>query len=485
MTAPLIAQHKQNHVAARCEFRAADVNLTPAQALSLFHRADAPAILESSMQHPIYGRWSLFMSEPVDVCRAPDDATDVAFLREALARRPVAARPDGAPPFAGGWVGYLSYEMGARLETVVGSSRRDLGYPLAEFRLYDTVALFDHASSAWSIGAIEWPAGEFGDRPDAATRINQLEKRLQAASAGLADANESAPDRCGSPTIAGCSLPIGEYMEAVKRARDYIAAGDIFQMNLTNRYEAFSDASPWDVYRRLRTTSPSFYGCLLDWPEAAIVSSSPELFLRVKGSTITTRPIKGTARRSGDDSIDQQRAAALASSLKETAELNMIVDLLRNDLGRIAQIGSVNVVHAGEIEFHPTVIHRVATLTASLPDEKNWLDALTAAFPGGSITGCPKIRAMQLIDQLEPVPRGVYCGAIGWIGLDGDVEFNIAIRTMVLKDGRISFHAGGAILAESEPMNEWEEIRSKARAMMAAAGEPDCKSWECARLPMS
>jgi len=259
-----------------------------------------------------------------------------------------------------------------------------------------------------------------------------------------------------------------QYIQKVERAKAYIAAGDIFEVNLSQRFVAQVDAPPEDIYRRLRAASPSSHAAFLPWPNLAVMSSSPELFLQLTDGHVVTRPIKGTRPRGHDDASDLINRRALESSEKDHAELTMIIDLLRNDLGRVCAYGSVLVREAVTIESLPHVFHQVATVEGMLQSQFTWLDLLRASFPGGSITGAPKIRAMQIINELEQSPRGVYCGAIGLIGLDGNLSLNIAIRTMVQQGNTVRFDAGGAIVADSDPHQEYEEIMAKVKGMMQA-----------------
>jgi para-aminobenzoate synthetase component I len=256
-----------------------------------------------------------------------------------------------------------------------------------------------------------------------------------------------------------------QYLEAVRRVIDYIAAGDVFQVNLSQRFCVATRDAPREIFRRLHSATPAAQGALLQLRDFALISNSPELFLRVTPDRrVITRPIKGTRPR-GDG-----MEAELRDSKKDQAELAMIVDLERNDLGRVCEIGSVNVVEARVIEAHPTVYHGVATIEGKLRGDVTFVDLLRATFPSGSVTGAPKIRAMQIIDELEPVRRGPYCGAIGYLAADGTIEFNVAIRTMIAKDGPIHIPVGGGIVADSDPAAEYEETLVKARAMFAALG---------------
>jgi len=254
------------------------------------------------------------------------------------------------------------------------------------------------------------------------------------------------------------------YEAAVARSIEYIAAGDVFQVNLSQRFTAGLPTHSAHVYQWLVRNAPARYGAYLNYADYCVISNSPELFLKIDGRQITTRPIKGT-RPLGEGMADELRDSA-----KDTAELNMIVDLERNDLGRVCETGSVRVTQPRHIEAHPTVYHGVATIEGTLRERISLIDVLRATFPGGSVTGAPKIRAMQIIDELEPVRRDAYCGAIGYVARDGRCEFNLAIRTMTVKDGLIHIPVGGGIVADSDPAAEYEETLVKAKAMFEALG---------------
>jgi para-aminobenzoate synthetase component 1 len=254
------------------------------------------------------------------------------------------------------------------------------------------------------------------------------------------------------------------YEAAVARAIEYIAAGDVFQVNLSQRFTAGLTTQPAYIYQWLVRNLPARYGAYLNYDDYCLISNSPELFLKIDGRQITTRPIKGT-RPLGDGMADE-----LLASAKDTAELNMIIDLVRNDLGRVCETGTVRVTEPRHVEPHPTVLHGVATISGTLREDVTLIDVLRATFPGGSVTGAPKIRAMQIIDDLEPVRRNAYCGAIGYVAKGGNCEFNLAIRTMTAKDGLIHIPVGGGIVADSDPAAEYEETLVKAQAMFQALG---------------
>ncbi|HZL33970.1 MAG TPA: chorismate-binding protein [Tepidisphaeraceae bacterium] len=351
--------------------------------------------------------------------------------------------PVDGPPFKGGWVGYLSYELGRLFEHLPSRKASD-SRPLFEFVFCNEVAVrgSSHPDQFLSIRC-ENP----GAHP------------LLFAGPAVAD-----------PLPLRSNFTREDYEAAVARAIEYIRAGDVFQVNLSQRFTTGLAQDPREIYRRLRQQSPAWFGAFLQFPNRALICNSPELFLRVtperdsKARRVITRPIKGTRPRG--PGMDM----ALRDSAKDQAELHMIVDLERNDLGRVCRIGSVKVTEPRIIEAHPTVYHGAATIEGILRDDVSFVDLLRATFPGGSITGAPKIRAMQIIDELEPGCRGPYCGAIGYLSVDGHMEFNVAIRTMIVEDATIHIPVGGGIVADSVPADEYEETLLKAKALFAALG---------------
>jgi para-aminobenzoate synthetase component 1 len=460
---------------ARAVVEPTEVSAPVESVVRVFAGASEPAILESSRHIDTYGRFSIFASDPVEtislgVGASPDP---LSALFEHLNRYPVLVGPAGQIPFVGGWIGFLSYEAGLKAQRVEPHPPKGIGPPLARFGLYDAAVVFDHRDEQWYLTAVDWRAASAVRRPPVTERLAVLRERLQAASRVEMDVPPQPFTTRPIPNMSRHS-----YTAKVLRAKRYIEAGDVYQVNLTQRFAARTDASPLELYWRLREASPSSHAALLVWDDAAIVSSSPELFLDLRQGHVVTRPIKGTRPRTGDPRIDAIARRDLAASEKDGAELTMIVDLLRNDLGRVCSFGTVKVTEPGEIEEHPTVFHRVATIEGDLKPGMGWVDLLRAAFPGGSVTGAPKIRAMQIIRELEPTPRGVYCGSIGWIGLDGSMSLNLAIRTMVQRGDEVHLYAGGGIVAESTPEGEYEEVLAKLQGMRRAL---NCETpWETA-----
>jgi para-aminobenzoate synthetase component 1 len=258
------------------------------------------------------------------------------------------------------------------------------------------------------------------------------------------------------------------YLAAVEAAREYICAGDIFQVNLSQRFEADLNIPPYELYRRLRRINPAPFASYLEFDGVSVVGASPERFLRVRGDWVETRPVKGTRPRGRTPAEDRALAEELMSSLKDRAENVMIVDLERNDIGRVCRYGTVKVTELAVLETYPTVFHLTSTVRGRLSAGKNRIDLLKATFPGGSITGAPKVRAMEIIDELEPTRRSVYTGSVGYLSFSGEMDSNIVIRTFLVKDGKAYFQVGGGIVYDSEPEAEYVETLDKARALVQA-----------------
>jgi para-aminobenzoate synthetase component I len=376
--------------------------------------------------------------------------------RSFLAVRPREVATDGLPELArlgdGWWAGWLSYELGRQIETLPSLAEDDLGLPPLALGRYDAWLEFDHECRTVTF----W--GEGGD-----LLLRALERTAPVPPHRLLKSWES-------------SLPRGRYEHAIERAVDYIRAGDVFQVNLSQRLSTDWDGDAFGLYARLREASPAPFMALVRLDGAEIVSASPERFLSVRGERIETRPIKGTRPRGRDPRDDQLLADALMSSEKDRAENVMIVDLARNDLGRVARYGTVTVESLCELERHPGVHHLVSTVSAQLRSGTGPADVVRAAFPPGSVTGAPKVRAMEIIDELEPVRRGPYCGAIGWFQ-GADLDLSVAIRTFVAAGERLHLHVGGAVTADSDPGDEWNETMDKAARLLEASGGRLAPDW--------
>lgn len=425
------------------------------------------AILESSRAIGPFARYSIFVKDPVgEVCFRDDVDSFESFinnLAQQLSHVGDVAEKTYSVPFVGGWIGYVGYDAATTASR--GTCTNSL--PLAHFRLYDTAAIYDHHTNTWYGVFVDWPDSTIANRSSIQSRISRLSQRLARIEN---EDNEPEKNACEPASSINNDWSRDNYLSAVERVLKYIADGDAYQINLAQRFSIETSLTPGDLYMRLRDCNPSSHAAFLTTKNAAIISSSPELFLNLRNGHVVTRPIKGTRPRGDNEWSDQTNRDELESSEKDHAELAMIVDLMRNDLGRVCEFGSVRVIDPGAIEALPTVFHRTATIEGRLRENQNWSDLFLATFPGGSITGAPKIRAMQIIDELEPAPRGVYCGSIGYIGLDGSMQMNIAIRTMIQVGRTVHIHAGSGIVADSEPEAEHAEILAKARAMFEAVG---------------
>jgi para-aminobenzoate synthetase component 1 len=385
-------------------------------------------------------------------------------LRAALERHRLGRVP-GLPPLQGGAVGYLGYELGRHLERVPLAPAAPGDPPEAVLLLCDVVVCLDNrARRAWIVSSGLPEADPGARRARAAARLEHARDRLGAA---VALAAPPAPAR---PPVIASGFTRAAYERAVRRVIDYILAGDVFQVNLSQRFTTGlpDGLTPYDLFRRLQAANPAPFGAYLKLGDTVVASSSPERFLRLDDGRVETRPIKGTRPRGATPADDDALARELESSDKDRAENVMIVDLLRNDLSRVCRDGSVAVPQLCAVERFATVMHLVSSVTGELREGLGAVDLLEACFPGGSITGAPKIRAMEIVAELEPVRRGPYCGAIGHAGWDGSLDTGIGIRTLVVRDGRVTFGAGGGVVADSDPAAEYEETLAKARALVAA-----------------
>lgn len=383
------------------------------------------------------------------VSLSPDDPFDL--LRQALAA-------DGQPgplPFTGGAIGYFGYDLARRIERLPRLAHDVEAIPDMAVGIYDWAVVVDHEQRAsWLVGA--------GRDPRTAATWDRL-AALFGNAPGAVAAAQRRPFRVGTVS---CNFTRDAYRRAFSQIQRYIAAGDCYQVNLAQRFAAPATGDPWLGYQALRRLNPAPYSAYLNLPDVRILSSSPERFLEVRQGHVETKPIKGTRPRAAAPEADSVLARELRDSLKDRAENLMIVDLLRNDLGKVCAPGSVAVPRLFEIESFATVHHLVSTVTGRLAGDVDAAALLRASFPGGSITGAPKLRAMQIIEELEPNRRGVYCGAVGWLGFNGNMDSNIAIRTLVLARDTLRFWAGGGIVADSKADEEYQECLDKAAAML-------------------
>ncbi len=415
------------------------------------------------------GRYSIYAWNAVRVIQAW--ANDPFELMNSAFQTVSAPYGGGDPSLGPGWLGFLSYEGGYRLEPTAGKA--PIGpMPVCHWALYDTPVIHDRQRDVWVATTADVPADlGAGSQAGPIDRLDAAEAFVDACDSGL-----SGPLRGGARIRSGrWNLSRAEFERRVRTILRYIRDGDVYQVNLARQYVARLEGDPYELYEALCQSNPAAYAAFLRVPgesestcPTAVLSSSPELLLGVRGRNVVTRPIKGTMPRRGEVLADERARQALATSAKDRAELNMIIDLERNDLGRVCEYGSVRVLDEGEIEAHPTVYHRSATVVGRLREGIGIVNLLRATFPGGSVTGAPKVRAMQIIRELEADPRGPYCGAIGYVGLDGTVMLNLAIRTMWVHGGVVRVSVGSGIVADSDPAAEFAETADKARGMLAA-----------------
>ncbi len=457
--------------------------MRPIDAAEAFRDLPGLALFESARPGR-NARWSYLTADPIAVLESiaagPDPFAVARGLVSRLDATPVV--PADAPRFLGGLVGFLGYDLGGAFERLPAIAAPDQDLPPLRLALHDWVVAWDRRTGfAWLGGrALD------GDGRRLARRLDDVHARLldpmsrpasdpasghEAAAATRGPAGESRmPFRSG--------LSRAQYEAGVQTVRERIAGGDIYQANLTRRLETAFDGEPWDLYRRLRTGDPSLFSAYLSLGPGplsgrprGLLSASPEPFLSVDADgVVSTDPIKGTRPRGATRDEDRALARELLASTKDRAENVMIVDVLRNDLGRVCRPGSVRVPRLCRLERTAAVQHLVSTVTGVLADGQDAFDLLAASFPGGSITGAPKIRAMEILEELEPVRRGPYTGALGWIGPDGAMQTSILIRTFVADGRRLTLHVGGGITYRSDPAAEWDETVAKARGPLSAIG---------------
>ncbi len=373
--------------------------------------------------------------------------------------------------FCGGWIGYFSYELGRYIERLPETTIDDLKMPLIRLCFYDRLAAYDHKEKMFWLIALGLP----NDSEQPGEKIAGLERLLvESQQISIKPPCRGELDNIDFSQIR-CNMDRDYYFRAIEKIKRYIYDGDVYQINFSQRFECDYSALPIGLFHWQNHYNPSPYSAYIDGGGFHIVSASPEMFITIIDGVISTKPIKGTRPRINETNTTDLRVKQanarnldeLVSSEKEQAELNMIIDLERNDLVRICEYGTRKVVQPRTIESYPTVFHAVATVAGRLREEVTFCDVLRAMFPGGSITGAPKIRSMEIIDETEPTARGVYTGSIGFIGIDGTVGLNIAIRTIIIKNQKAYAQTGGGIVADSYAQPEWDETLVKARALLA------------------
>jgi para-aminobenzoate synthetase component 1 len=459
-----------------------DIELTPLQAFRPFSEKWFSFFLDSGMDPEKLGRYSFIGSEPFLVISS--FGSEISII-QGTEEKHIAGNPfdvleqylgiykldfSSSPvPFIGGAVGYLSYDLCHFIEKLPRTAVDDLHLPECYFGFYDLVLAFDNLENKAYIISTGFPELRENER------LERAQKRLDEMKTTLAEIPSSEPEihvnkaqSPAKPVALKGGFTHQEYVDAVEKCRQYIIAGDIFEVNLSQRFETELNVDPFELYQRLRRINPAPFASYLGFDEVTVVSSSPERFIRLQGDWVETRPIKGTLPRGKTPEEDKAQAKKLLSSIKDRAENIMIVDLERNDLGRVCRYGTVKVTELAILEEFPTVFHLTSTVEGRLRDGKNRNDLLKATFPGGSITGAPKVRSMEIIDELEPTRRSVYTGSIGYLSFNGNIDLNIVIRTFLIKGNKAYFQAGGAIVYDSDPESEYQETLDKVRALIDA-----------------
>lgn len=435
------------------------------QIFSLVHKEVDAVFLDSSLQNQL-GHYSIIGLKPYlklvngktftingEISKIPFEV----YVKEYLKKHREINHTN--LPLTSGAIGYFSYDYGRSKENVSAHCPVDVEIPDCILNFYDNFIIEDHKEKKlWLV------ANDHGQ--DAESGMKKLLDLVKEAK------NPIIPKRLQhKKNQVSANFTKQEYMDAVSRVIDYIIEGDVYIANLTQQLKIKSERSPYEMFKKLREDNPSPFGAYLNYGEFQIVSSSPERFLQMKGGNIKTRPIKGTRKRGTTPEEDCMLKKELEESLKDQSELLMIVDLERNDLNRVCVPGSVKVTELFEVETYATVFHLIANVEGRLRPELTVMDLLEATFPGGSITGAPKLRAMEIIDELEHSRRNIYTGSLGYLSLDGDCDFNIIIRTALCKDQTFHLGVGGGITCESDPLFEYEETLQKAKALLESLGE--------------
>lgn len=437
-----------------------NTKLSAFEIFTIFKDEKDSFILDSAMDKNKLGRYSFISSNPFKTLKYKNSKENpLDFLKEELSKYKVENNTE--LPFIGGAVGYLSYALGNYIENLPRSAKDDLnGYDLY-FGLYDHAIVVDHLKEKTYIATPNL------DIKKEENIVLNIENKINEA-----EINGVNPicyeEKEVPPTKLSSNFTKKEFENSVEKVRQYIKNGDIYQANLTQRFSGKTTLSSYELYRDLRKVSPAPFGAYLNFDDFNILSNSPERFIKCIDRKLETRPIKGTRPRGKNIEEDLKLQEELRNSEKDRAELLMIVDLERNDIGRISKIGSVKVPELFVIEPYANVNHLVATVVGELDDDKDAVDAIKATFPGGSITGAPKIRAMEIIDELEPTQRNAYTGSIGYIGFNGDMDLNIAIRTVIKKEEDVYFQVGGGMTWGSDPSEEYQETLDKAQSIMKA-----------------
>lgn len=449
-----------------------DTKLSSFELYTIFKDEEYSFFLDSGMDHDKLGEFSFIGASPFLVFKSKDEDIEIIKngkieklkgnpfdkIKEILNKYKMDYKSE--IPFIGGAVGYLSYDLCHHIENLPRTSIDDVGVPDMYFGLYDGVVCIDHRGGknkvyVASLGIVD-------------SEENVVEKIVKKIKSSEEKGVEINLPKITKKKEFKSNFTKDEFINSVKKVQDYIKSGDIYQANLTQRFSCDLEETPYELYGKLREINPAPFATFMDFKDGQIVSSSPERFIKIRNKIIETRPIKGTRPRGKNEEEDKKYREELLNSEKDKAELLMIVDLERNDLGKIARTGSVKVTELFHLEEYSTVYHLVSTVVAEVREDYDAIDSIVATFPGGSITGAPKIKSMEVIDELEPTQRNIYTGSVGYIGFNGDLDLNIVIRTVVCKDDKAYFQVGGGMTWDSDAKEEYQETLDKAKALMDA-----------------
>ncbi len=463
MTNTLIS--KNQNVLCKLYYRKLSVHANLPALNRLFSELESASILGTNSSIGEAGRFSYWAAQPEEIFeftsgqKYPFEKLQRILCKYQINKDRTPLLPDNI--FCGGWIGFFSYELNRYIEKLPVTTTDDLNMPLIRLCFYDSVIAYDHLEKCFWLFALDLP----GDIKEPEQKLDELEKYIeQSQHIKVCLPAELSTGNIDFENIQ-CNMSKEYYLRAFKKIKKYIFDGDVYQINFSRRFEYEFEADSIELFNWQNFHNPSPYSAYIDAGEFTIVSASPEMFITINDGIISTQPIKGTRPRIKDSDIDY--ATDLLNNEKEQAELNMIIDLERNDVAKICVPGTRKVTQPRTIEAYPTVYHAVATIAGQLSNDVSFCNILKAMFPGGSITGAPKIRSMEIIDETEPTARGVYTGSIGFISLNGNTSLNIAIRTIIIKNDKAYFQTGGGIVADSQPEAEWEETIVKAKALLA------------------
>ncbi|QEK11031.1 aminodeoxychorismate synthase component I [Crassaminicella thermophila] len=447
-----------------------NTSLNSFELYTLFKNEPYSFFLDSGMDPNKLGKYSFIGSNPFLIFKSKNNKIDICEngkttvlngdplekLREILSSYKMDYKTD--LPFIGGAVGYLGYDLCHHIEKLPRHAVDDVNIPDCYIGLYDGIIIIDHQKEEVFASALGIKSPE----------EETIQKIINTIKAGEEKGVNIKIPKNNKPINLKSNFKKEDYIKAINKIKSYIKAGDIYQANMTQRFECDLQITPFELYAKLREINPAPFASYIDFGEGQIVSSSPERFIQIKNRIIETRPIKGTRPRGKTPTEDIKNREELLSSEKDKAELLMIVDLERNDLGKVSKTGTVEVTELFHLEEYATVYHLVSTIIGKMKDDCDVIDCIKATFPGGSITGAPKIRSMEIIDELEPTQRNIYTGSIGYIGFNGDTDLNIVIRTILCKNQKAYFQVGGGIVWDSDAELEYEETLHKAKALIKA-----------------